>query len=57
MKITVIHCVKITGRWYKIKKRTKTYFAIKFMIKKNLKIALFCTETLNLTKKMNSLIS
>lgn len=56
MKITVIHCVKITGRWYKIKKRTKTYFAIKFMIKKNLKIvdALFCTETLNLTK--NSLI-
>lgn len=44
---------KLTGRWYKIKKRTKTYFAIKLMIKKKLKIvdALFCTETLNLTKK------
>lgn len=44
---------KLTGRWYKIKKREQRLFAIKFMIKKNLKIvdALFCTETLNLTKK------
>lgn len=31
---------KLTGRWYKIKKRTKTYFAIKFMRKKNLKLSM-----------------
>lgn len=50
---------KLIGCWYKIKKRIKIYFVIKFMIKKNLKIVdvLFCIEILNFIKKMNSLIS
>lgn len=47
---------KLIGCWYKIKKRIKIYFVIKFMIKKNLKIVdvLFCIEILNFIK--NSLI-
>lgn len=44
---------KLTGRWYEIKKKNKDLFCYKVYEKKNLKIvdALFCTETLNLTKK------